>query len=135
MVLCRDRAFYRPTLRLGGFIVLQNVVVCFVGLADNVMIGAYSQDALSGVALANQIQFLLQMIMGGVSEGMAVLCSQYWGTRQTRPMLRTGIPSIPADAVRSPGRRWSKGRGCARRHCACGFPTKCSALRTAIMGR
>lgn len=88
MVLCRDRAFYRQTLRLGGFIALQNVVVCFVGLADNVMIGAYSQDALSGVALANQIQFLLQMIMGGVSEGMAVLCSQYWGTRQTRPIRR-----------------------------------------------
>ena len=40
MVLCRDRAFYRQTLRLGGFIALQNVVVCFVGLADNVMIGA-----------------------------------------------------------------------------------------------
>ncbi len=30
-------------------------------------------------------------------------------TRQTRPMLRTGIPSIPADAVRSPGRRRNKG--------------------------
>ena len=69
MILSRNRAFYRQAVRLTGFIALQNVIVCFVGLADNVMIGAYSQDALSGVALANQIQFLLQMLVSGVGEG------------------------------------------------------------------
>ena len=52
MILCRDKNFYKSAARLTGFIALQNVIVCFVGLADNVMIGAYSQDALSGVALA-----------------------------------------------------------------------------------
>lgn len=88
MVLCKDKAFYRRAARLTGFIALQNVIVCFVGLVDNVMIGAYSQDALSGVALANQVQFLLQMIMGGVGEGMAVLAAQYWGTRRLKPIRR-----------------------------------------------
>ena len=88
MILCKDRNFYKTAIRLSGFIALQNVIVCFVGLVDNVMIGAYSQDALSGVALANQVQFLLQMIMGGVGEGMAVLASQYWGTRRTQPIQK-----------------------------------------------
>ena len=55
LLLTRDRNFYRQILRLTGFIAMQNVIACFVGLADNVMIGAYSQDALSGVALANQV--------------------------------------------------------------------------------
>jgi len=88
LILCKDRNFYKTAIRLSGFIALQNVIVCFVGLVDNVMIGAYSQDALSGVALANQVQFLLQMIMGGVGEGMAVLASQYWGTRRTQPIQK-----------------------------------------------
>lgn len=88
MVICKERSFYRRAARLTGFIALQNVIVCFVGLVDNVMIGAYSQDALSGVALANQVQFLLQMIMGGVGEGLAVLAAQYWGARRLEPIRR-----------------------------------------------
>ncbi len=88
LLLTRDRDFYRQILRLTGFIAMQNVIACFVGLADNVMIGAYSQDALSGVALANQVQFLLQMLAGGLGEGMVVIAAQYWGTRRLEPIRR-----------------------------------------------
>ena len=88
MLLCKDKDFYRRAIKLSGFIALQNVIVCTVGLVDNIMIGAYSQDALSGIALANQIQFLLQMVVNGVGEGMAVLASQYWGARKVQPIRR-----------------------------------------------
>lgn len=88
MILCKDRDFYRRAIRLSGYIALQNVIVCFVGLIDNIMIGAYSQDALSGIALANQIQFLLQMVVSGAGEGMAVLAAQYWGARRVQPIRR-----------------------------------------------
>jgi len=97
MILSKDRNFYKTAARMAGFIALQNVIVCFVGLVDNIMIGAYSQDALSGVALANQVQFLLQMIMGGVGEGMAVLAAQYWGTRRVEPIKR--VVAIALDAA------------------------------------
>lgn len=88
MILCKDRDFYRRAIKLSGYIALQNVIVCFVGLVDNIMIGAYSQDALSGVALANQIQFLLQCVVNGAGEGMAVLAAQYWGARRIEPIKR-----------------------------------------------
>ena len=94
MILCREKSFYKTAARLTGFIALQNVIVCFVGLVDNVMIGAYSQDALSGVALANQVQFLLQMIMNGVGEGMAVIAAQYWGTRRMEPIKRVLVIAL-----------------------------------------
>lgn len=84
----KDKQFYRQIFRLTGFIALQNVIASFVGLADNVMIGAYSQDALSGVALANQVQYLLQMLAGGIGEGMAVIAAQYWGTKRLEPIRR-----------------------------------------------
>ena len=67
--LTKDREFYRTFFSMLAYIALQNLIVYGVNLADNVMIGAYSEDALSGVALVNQIQFLLQMIVNGVGEG------------------------------------------------------------------
>ena len=51
-LLTRDRSFYRRFISLMGTLILQNVVVLSVNLADNVMIGAYSETALSGVAAA-----------------------------------------------------------------------------------
>ena len=95
MRLTRDKSFYRQVFRLTSFIALQNVIACFVGLVDNVMIGAYSQDALSGVALANQVQFFLQMITSGMGEGMAVIAAQYWGTRRLEPIRR--VTAITVD--------------------------------------
>ena len=58
---------------------MEQAVILSVNLADNLMLGAYSEPALSGVAAVNQIQFVLQQIVYGVNNGMIVLGSQYWG--------------------------------------------------------
>lgn len=69
-------------------IILQNLLIYGVNLADNVMIGRYSETAMNGVSLANQIQFLLQMLAMGTANGLSVLASQYWGKNQTEPIKR-----------------------------------------------
>lgn len=84
----RDRAFLKQLFRLTLLIAAKDIIVCGVGLIDNVMIGAYSENALSGVALANQIQFLLHMCVGGVCEGMMVLYAQYAGEGRMDPVRR-----------------------------------------------
>ena len=61
----KDKYFYKTFFSMTGVIALQNLITFAVNLADNVMIGGYSQTALSGVAMVNQIQFLLQMLMQG----------------------------------------------------------------------
>lgn len=86
--LTRDRDFYRSFLSLTGMMALQNVITCSVNLADNIMLGAYSESALSGAALANQIQFLLQMLTMGVGEGIMVMGAQYWGKRDVASIRR-----------------------------------------------
>lgn len=73
---------------------MQNLIIYSVNLADNVMIGSYSETSLSGVALVNQIQYLLQMMSMGVGEGIIVLCSQYWGKKDIstiRKVIGIGI--------------------------------------------
>lgn len=84
----RDRDFYRRYILLTLTIAAQNVITQAVNLADSVMIGAYSELALSGVALVNQIQFLLQMLVMGAGEGIVVLAARSWGRREIEPIRR-----------------------------------------------
>ncbi len=88
MRLSRDRDFYKSFVSLTSVIALQNLITFSVNLADNIMLGGYSETALSGVAIVNQIQFLLQMLAMGTTNGMAVIASQYWGKRQLQPIKR-----------------------------------------------
>ena len=90
----RDKLFYKQLFTLTMFIALQNVIVTMVGLIDNIMIGNYSQDAMTGIGLANQVQFMLQMLVNGIGEGAVVLGSQYWGTRRTGPIRRVVAISL-----------------------------------------
>lgn len=77
-------------------LVLQNVISLSVNLADNLMLGSYSEIALSGVAAVNQIQFVYQQILTAIGDGLVILCSQYWGRKQIAPMKK-----IAATAMRT----------------------------------
>ncbi|MCI9338880.1 MAG: MATE family efflux transporter [Lachnospiraceae bacterium] len=88
MLLTRDKTFYKSFFRLMSALMLQQAVVLSVNLADNIMLGSYSETALSGVAAVNQIQFILQQLVFGISNGMVVLASQYWGQKKTEPVRR-----------------------------------------------
>ncbi len=79
MQLIRDKQFYRTFLMLCLPIVLQNVISLSVNLTDNLMLGRYSESALSGVTAVNQIQFIYQNILMGIGDGLVILSAQYWG--------------------------------------------------------
>lgn len=83
-----DSYFYKTFFSLAGIIALQNIIVFSVNLADNIMLGRFSETAMSGVSLANQIQFLLQMLVNGAANGVAVIASQYWGKRHIDPIRK-----------------------------------------------
>ncbi|HIZ08494.1 MAG TPA: MATE family efflux transporter [Candidatus Eubacterium avistercoris] len=73
-------------------VALQNLVAYSVNMADNIMLGAYDQTALSGAATVNQIFFMVQQVTLSIGEALVVLGSQYWGQKRTEPICRlTGI--------------------------------------------
>ena len=84
--MLRDRAFYHTFAVLTLSLALQNLLTYSVNLADNIMLGRFSQDALSGASLCNQLQFFLQMLVQGVGEGVIVLGARYWGKRELTPV-------------------------------------------------
>lgn len=90
----KDKAFYTKLLTLTFTIAMQNVIVSGVGLADNIMLGSYSEAALSGASLANQVQFILQMVVLGLGEGIIIIGSQYWGKNDhlsIKKIINTGL--------------------------------------------
>lgn len=84
--MVKDIKFYKTFFSMMVMLVLQNVIILSVNLCDNIMVTSYSQDALSGVAAVNQIQFVLQQIVMGLGDALVSICSQYWGQKRTEPI-------------------------------------------------
>lgn len=96
--MIREKTFYKTFFALTLSLALQNLLTYGVNMMDTVMLGRYSQDAMSGVSLCNQVQFLLQMLVTGAGEGAVVLGAQYWGKNRLDP-----IPHIIGAALRFGG--------------------------------
>ena len=88
----KDKAFYRTLFPILVTIALQNLVAYSVNMADNIMLGSYSQTALSSAATVNQIFFVVQQLALGIGDGLVALAAQYWGQNRVSPIRRlTGI--------------------------------------------
>ena len=78
--MIKDKQFYRQFFSMVIVLVLQNVVTLSVNLADNIMLGAYSEISLSGVAAVYQ-----QLLMAA-GEGIVILGTQYFGQGKLKPI-------------------------------------------------
>lgn len=88
----RDKNFYRTFFRLMLVVALQNLVAYSVNMLDNMMLGSYSQNALSGAATVNQVFFIINQLAIAIGNALIVMSSQYWGKRDTRSIKKlTGI--------------------------------------------
>lgn len=88
----RERGFYRTLFRMMLVLALQNLVAYSINMADNIMLGSYDQNALSGAATVNQIFFMVQQFALSIGNALVVLASQYWGEKRTEPIRAlTGI--------------------------------------------
>ena len=87
-IFTKDRGFYKTFFRLLVIISLQQLAALAVNMVDNIMLGRYTELALSGATLVNQIQFTLQQVSAGVGLGIVVLASQYWGRKRIEPIKK-----------------------------------------------
>ena len=84
----KDPSFYRSFFKLMTVIALQNLVAYSVNMLDNIMLGSYSQNALSGAATVNQIYFIVNQIALAIGNALIAITSQYWGSHQTKPIRK-----------------------------------------------
>ncbi len=74
-----NKAFYKMVLAIAVPIMVQNGVSNFVNLLDNLMIGRLGTNALSGVAISNQIMFVYYLFVFGAAAGVGIFTAQYYG--------------------------------------------------------
>ena len=96
----REKQFYTTFFKLSAIMAAQNLLAYSVNLADNIMLGRYSETTLAAAAMVNQIQYLLQMIcIAGIGAGTVVMVSQYWGKGEVEPIRRIISLAIKVAAV------------------------------------
>lgn len=62
-------------------LIIEQILVMLVGIADTVMISYAGEAAISGVALVDMIAYLVTTVLAAVDTGGAVIVSQYLGSR------------------------------------------------------
>ena len=78
------RTFNRALITLVLPIALQNLISAAAISADTIMLGLISQSALSAVALAGQVTFVLTLFYLGLATGVSILTAQYWGKKDSQ---------------------------------------------------
>ena len=88
----KDKTFYKTFFGMMVVVALQNLVAYSVNMADNIMLGSYDQNVLSGAATVNQIFFMVQQFALAIGNALVALASQYWGEKRIAPIRTlTGI--------------------------------------------
>ena len=82
-----DREYFRRLLTFGLPIAAQSFVTSLLGMVGSVMVGQLGDVSIAAVALANQVFFLLQLALFGVTSGSAIFTAQFWGRRDV-PNIR-----------------------------------------------
>ena len=80
-------------------LVLNNVIILGVNLADNIMLGNFSEPALSGATACNQLQFIFQQLILGVGNTMVMMGSQHWGQKSTESVKKLSSGALICGAV------------------------------------
>ncbi len=87
--LIASKAFYKTVFVLVMPIIIQQGITNFVGLLDNIMVGALGTNELNSVAIVNQLIFVFNLtIFGGVS-GVSIFGAQFFGKGDQEGMSYT----------------------------------------------
>jgi len=62
-------------------LILQYLIISCLNLVDNVMIGRLGEISISGVGLGNQVFFLANLFMVGITGGATIFMAQFWGKK------------------------------------------------------
>lgn len=73
--------FYSSLVAIAIPISLQALLQNFVNMLDTIMIGRLGSVEIAAVGLGNQIFFILNMILFGITSGGGVFIAQFWGKK------------------------------------------------------
>ncbi|KNF10073.1 MATE efflux family protein [Gottschalkia purinilytica] len=79
-----DREFYKTLSKLALPIFVQNLITSSLNMVDTIMVGRLGELELASVGIVNQIFFLFNFIIVGITAGCGVFIAQYSGIKDTK---------------------------------------------------
>lgn len=77
--MLKDRTYYKTLLTIAVPIITQNFISSSLNVIDVTMLGQLGETTVAAVGLANQVFFLLMLMLFGTYSGVGVFTSQLWG--------------------------------------------------------
>ncbi|HPE68435.1 MAG TPA: MATE family efflux transporter [Thermotogota bacterium] len=74
---------YKRLFSIATPIAIQQIIFASVNFLDTLMVGQLGETALAAVGLSNQVFFVYNLLLFGLTSGGAVFVAQYWGRRET----------------------------------------------------
>ena len=75
---------YKKALTIAVPMMIQNGITNMVGLVDNLMVGSLGTEAMTGVAIVNQLLFVNNLAIFGGLAGPGIYGAQYYGKGDTK---------------------------------------------------
>ena len=85
--LFSDKKFYKNLFVLALPITFQYFISSSINLVGVMMVGQLGEASIAALGLGNQIFFLVNLLMFGISSGYAIFAAQYWGANDV-PNIR-----------------------------------------------
>lgn len=83
-----DKTFYKKVIILALPILIQQAITVSINLLDNMMVGSFDLLAVSGVSIANQIFFIVNVLFFGGYVAPGIFVSQYYGAKDIEGVQR-----------------------------------------------
>jgi putative MATE family efflux protein len=75
----RDKEYFSTLIKIGLPIAIQNLIASSLNAVGVLMIGQLGAVPLAAAGLANQVFFLLSLMLFGIASGSGIFTAQYWG--------------------------------------------------------
>lgn len=77
--LVGDRGFYKRVMAVSLPIMIQNAITTLISMLDNIMVGRVGNEAMTGVAIANQLILIFNLAIFGAVAGAGIFGAQFFG--------------------------------------------------------
>ena len=94
-----DKKFYKLVMAVALPIILQNGIMNFVNLLDNIMVGSLTAAEFSSVAISNQLVFVFNLCLFGIVSGAGIFSAQFYGKGDDEGVRNTMRIKLVVSAV------------------------------------
>ncbi len=83
------KGFYSSLIAIAVPIMMQSMLQTFINMLDTIMIGRLGSVEIAAVGLGNQVFFVLNMILFGITSGGGVFIAQFWGKKDIKGIRKS----------------------------------------------